>query len=112
LAKGGRTTLIKITLSNLPTYFLPLFPIPVGVANRIENIQWDFLWGGVGGKFKFHLVSWFKICILLSSGGFGVRNLILFNQAPLGKWLWCCAMEREAMWRLVVEAKYENMWGG
>jgi hypothetical protein len=33
LSKGGSVTLIKSTLSNLPTYFLSFFPIPVGVAN-------------------------------------------------------------------------------
>ena len=32
LSKGGRVTLIKSTLSNLPTYYLSLFPIPVSVA--------------------------------------------------------------------------------
>jgi hypothetical protein len=38
LSKGGRLTLIKSTLSNLPTYFLSLFPIPVGVAHRLEKL--------------------------------------------------------------------------
>ena len=38
LSKGGRVTLIKSTLSNLPTYFLSLFPIPASVANRIEKL--------------------------------------------------------------------------
>jgi hypothetical protein len=33
LSKGGRVTLIKSTLSNLPTYFLSLFPIPTSVTN-------------------------------------------------------------------------------
>lgn len=42
LSNGGRTTLIKNALSNLPTYFLSLFPPPVGVANRIEKLQCDF----------------------------------------------------------------------
>jgi hypothetical protein len=46
LSKGGRITLIKITLSNLRTYLLSLFPIPAYVAKRIEKIQLDFLWGG------------------------------------------------------------------
>ena len=35
LSKGGRVTLIKSTLSNLPTYFLSLFPILASMANRI-----------------------------------------------------------------------------
>jgi len=43
--------------------------------------------------------------------GLGVRNLIQFNQAFLGKWLWCFAMGREALLRLVAEAKY-GMCGG
>ena len=42
LSKGGRLTLIKSTLSNLPNY-LSLFPIPVSVANKLEKIQRDFL---------------------------------------------------------------------
>jgi hypothetical protein len=46
LSKGGRVTLIKSTLSNLSMYILSLFPIPAIVANCIEKLQRDFLWGG------------------------------------------------------------------
>ena len=38
LSMGGRVTLIKSTLSNLPTYFLSLFPIPASMANRIVGL--------------------------------------------------------------------------
>jgi hypothetical protein len=65
--KGGRITLIRSTFSNMNTYFLSLFPIPIGVANCIEKIQWNFLWDEVGDEFEFHLVSWSKICNLISS---------------------------------------------
>ena len=37
LSKGGRITLIKSTLSSLPTYFLSLFPIPTSVVHRLEK---------------------------------------------------------------------------
>ena len=52
LSKGGKVTLIKSTLSNLPTYFLSLFPIPSEVAKQLEKLQRDFLWSGLGSEFK------------------------------------------------------------
>jgi hypothetical protein len=96
LSKGGRVTLIKSTLSNLPTYFLSLLPIPSSVASRIEKLYRDFLWGGIGEEFKFHLVNWSKVCSPISSGGLGIRNLRFFNKALLGKWPWRYVHEREA----------------
>jgi len=83
LSKGGRVTLIKSTLSNLPTYFLSLFPIPSSVASRIEKLHRDFLWGGIGEEFKYHLINWSKVCFPVSDGGLGIRNLRTFNKALL-----------------------------
>jgi hypothetical protein len=57
LSKGGRVTLIKSTIVNVPTYFLSMFPILGSVATRLEKLQQDFLWDGMGEEFKFHLVS-------------------------------------------------------
>ena len=51
LSKCGRLTLLKSTLSSLPTYFLSLFTIPTHVANKIERLQRDFLWGGFQDTF-------------------------------------------------------------
>jgi hypothetical protein len=45
LFKGGRLTLIKSTLFNIPTYYLSLFQIPVRVAKRIEKNTKRFLVG-------------------------------------------------------------------
>jgi len=111
LSKGARVTLIKSTLSNLPTHFLSLFSIPIRVANRFEKLQRDFLWGGIGKEFKYHLVRWDKVCSPISEGGLGIRNLRTFNRALLGKWLWRYGSERDAWWR-VVDSKYGNLRGG
>jgi hypothetical protein len=98
--------LIKSTLSSLPTYFLSLFAVPSSVAHRIEKLQRDFLWGGIGDEFKYHLVNWRIICAPIQQGGLGLRQIIPFNQALLGKWLWRFANERNAYWRHVIACKY------
>jgi len=36
---------------------MPLFLLPASVANRIEKLQRDFLWGGLGDEFKFYIVG-------------------------------------------------------
>jgi hypothetical protein len=106
LSKGSRVTLIKSTLTNLPTYYLSLFPLSASVANHMEKIQCDFLWVGLGEEFKHHLASWSKVCSLISEGGLGIKNLMVFNHALLGKLLWGYGLEREAWWRIVVDSKY------
>jgi len=32
------------------------------VGARSEKLQRDFLWGSIGDEFKYHLVSWSKVC--------------------------------------------------
>jgi hypothetical protein len=44
-----------------------------------------FLWGDIWDEVKFHLVNWRRICTPIKLGGLGVRNLIQFNRALLGK---------------------------
>ena len=87
LSKGIRVTLIKSTISNLPTYFMSLLLLLVSVANRIEKLYCNFLWGRLGKEIKYHLVSWPKVCLSISKGGLRIQNLLGFNRALLGKWI-------------------------
>ena len=74
LSKGGRLTLLKSTLSSLPTYYLLLFTIPKHVAARIEMLQRNFLWGGLGDGFTHHLVGWSTVYSPCSSGWSGSKK--------------------------------------
>ena len=85
LSKGGKLTLIRSTLSSIPTYFMSLHIMPTSMANKIERLQRDFLWGCDGEVKRYHLVAWESICRPIESGGLGVRRLITFNRALLGK---------------------------
>ena len=112
LSKGRRLTLLKSTLSSLPTYYLSLFMIPKHVAARIEKLQQNFLWGGLGDGFKHHLVGWDTVCSPLAHGGLGVRKVEVFNKALLGKWLWKFGREETHLWRRVIAAKHGLDCGG
>ena len=112
LSNGGRLTLLKSTLSSLPTYFLFLFTIPKAVATKLERIQRNFLWGSSVECFKYPLVGWKKVCLPREMGGLGIRKLVPFNQALLGKWLWRCSHETSHLWHRVIAMKYGEGKGG
>ncbi|RVW17151.1 Serine protease SPPA, chloroplastic [Vitis vinifera] len=112
ISKGGRITLIRSTLSNLPIYFMSIFQIPRAVRIRLEKIQRDFLWGGGALEQKPHLVRWSIVCDDKGKGGLGVKSLGLFNKALLGKWAWRFANEKTALWNQVIRRKYGEEKGG
>ena len=112
ISKGGRITVIRSTLSNLPIYFMSIFQIPRAVRIRLEKIQRDFLWGGGALEQKPHLVRWSIVCDDKGKGGLGVKSLGLFNKALLGKWAWRFANEKTALWNQVIRRKYGEEKGG
>ena len=107
-----RSTLLKSTLSSLPTYFLSLFTIPQAVATRIERIQRNFLWRASEDVFKYPLVAWDKVCLPIESGDLGIRRIGLFNKALLRKWLWHFGNESNRLWCQIIAAKYGEGRGG
>jgi hypothetical protein len=70
------------------------------------------LWDSPGRDHKLHLVNWKTVCSPIARGGLGFRNLILFNNALLGKWLWRFGNEQDSLWRQVIVSKYGIQRGG
>ena len=52
------------------------------------------------------------MCEDKSKGGLGVKSLGSFNKALLGKWAWCFANEKKALWNQVIRRKYGEERGG
>ncbi|RVX14047.1 putative ribonuclease H protein [Vitis vinifera] len=102
LSFGGRITLIQSCLTHMPCYFLSLFKIPASVAAKIERLQRDFSWSGVGEGKKDHLVSWDVVCNLKAKEGLGFGKISIRNLALLGKWLWRYPREGSALWHQAI----------
>ncbi|GJX02447.1 putative RNA-directed DNA polymerase [Tanacetum coccineum] len=98
LSFGGRLTLIKAVMSNLPTYYFSIYKAPNSVINRLEQIRRKFFWhGGVEEK-KVSWVAWSKVAAPVKSGGLGIGSLKAFNLSNLSKWLWRWHTDKEALW--------------
>ncbi|RVW17454.1 Transposon TX1 uncharacterized 149 kDa protein [Vitis vinifera] len=112
LSKGGRATLIRSTLSNLPIYLMSLLCLPSSVRRRIEKTQRDFFWGGGNLEREPHLVRWELVCLSKKKGGLGVKCLSILNKALLAEWNWRFANEKEVLWNQVIGGKYGEDRGG
>jgi len=88
LSIGGILCLIKYVLSNLPIYFLSLFPMPAVVTTWIEKKFISFLWSGKEEGKKLYNVNWSTISLPKSAGGIGIWSLRNKNKALLFKWLY------------------------
>lgn len=98
--------MIKCTLNNLPICYLSLLTIPVSIANKLEAIQCTFLWGDLEDKRKYCLVAWSDVIKPVECGGLGIRSLVELNKTLQGKWLCRFLLEKDALWRRAIAAKF------
>lgn len=106
LSKGGKLSLMKSTLANLPIYYLSILTISASIAAKLENIQCRFLWGDEEGFRKYHLVRWEDVKKPIRDRGLGLRSIRLMKSALQGKWLWRFLIEEDKLWKRVVKARW------
>ena len=106
LSLGGRITLIKSSLANLPLYYMSIFPIPKGIVEKIIKIQRNFLWSGSESRERMPLVSWSLLSMPKSLGGLSIGNLLHRNVALLFKWMWRYFNNPDSLWRKIIQSKY------
>lgn len=85
LSFGGRLTLIKSVLGNLPTYYLSIFRPLVGVIESLEKTRRRFLWGGNEEKSKINWVFWENVIAPKELGGLRVGSIRALNMGLIIK---------------------------
>lgn len=102
LSFGGRVTLAKAVLGNLPIFYLSVFAAPLGIIEALERIRRKFIWGGPENESKINWVAWDKILAPKEVGGLGLGSIKAMNLALLTKWKWKFFTERDLLWVKII----------
>ncbi|KAA3483070.1 reverse transcriptase [Gossypium australe] len=106
LSYGGKEIMIKAVLQSIPTYAMSIFLAPRGVLKEIQKKISRSWWSGKDrGKF-WSVLSWKTLCHPKGMGGIGLRNMILFNIALIGRQVWRLINNKKSLCFKVLSSKY------
>ncbi|GKC25373.1 putative RNA-directed DNA polymerase, eukaryota, reverse transcriptase zinc-binding domain protein [Tanacetum coccineum] len=103
LSVGGRLTLLKSVVSNLPTFYMSLYLMPVTVQKQLESMRNRFFLGGDLGEKKVSWVKWNTCLASKAMGGLGIGSIYALNVALLFKWIWRFRCSPNDLWVKVVK---------
>jgi hypothetical protein len=84
---------------------MPLSVIPTSMLNKIRILIFNYLWSGCSEKQHLHLCSWEIFAKPKLLGGWGLRNIFIFNRALTTNSLWRALM-KDGIWHKVIKEKY------
>jgi hypothetical protein len=105
LSLGGRYILVKAVLEGLAVYWMTLERIPNKIIVILRRLACNFLWNDRIDKHRFHLCKWQSLFSPRKAGGWGLKNLSIFNSALLACSFWRGVTLR-SIWQKVIFAKY------
>jgi len=105
LSLAGIYILVKFVMEGQTVYWMSMEALPRSILTKIRKLIFNFLWNGHQDKQRFHLCSWEVISRPKKNGGWGIRNLNLFNLALNSVTLWR-VLTKESIWHNVVRDKY------
>nr|GEU34392.1 RNA-directed DNA polymerase, eukaryota, reverse transcriptase zinc-binding domain protein [Tanacetum cinerariifolium] len=103
LCVGGRLSLIKAVLGNLPTYYMSLYKMHVAVYNKLESMQNQFFIGGDQGAKKMAWMRWNSCMDSKQKGGPGIGSIHALNVGLLFKWLWRFLSQSSDLWISIIK---------
>ncbi|KAF5444911.1 hypothetical protein F2P56_034003 [Juglans regia] len=106
LSQGGREVLIKAVALSLPTYSMSCFLLPISLCSEFESMMVKFWWSQKKDEKRIHWMSWRKMCEQKGKGGFGFKDLHVFNLSLLAKQGWRIMQETDSLIHKVSKAKY------
>ncbi|GKA71395.1 RNA-directed DNA polymerase, eukaryota, partial [Tanacetum coccineum] len=106
LSVGGRLSLIKSVLGNLPTYYMSLYLMPSSIQKKLEMMRNKFFIGGEEGERKITWVKWEKCLSSRELGGLGIGSIHALNLGLIFKWIWRFLSHKNDLWARVISNIY------
>lgn len=106
LSPAGKLVKLQSVLRPIPSYSMLCFKLPILLCKRIQSALTHFWWDDKDGKRKMAWISWEKLTLPKSDGGFGVRDIQAFNVAFLAKISWRLLENPEGLLGRTLLSKY------
>ncbi|XP_021848076.2 uncharacterized protein [Spinacia oleracea] len=103
---AGRTQLVNSVLMSICVYWAQIFIFPKAVLKKINAICRSYLWHGNFDDCRPGAVAWDQLCWPKKQGGLGFKNLLLWNQAVVGKLAWAIAHKKDNLWVKWIHSLY------
>lgn len=97
---------VKAILQSLPTYMFSVFLLPRGIIDSMVAKIHNFWWENKNKRRGWAMLKWESVCTLKGMGGFGIKDLRMFNVALLGRQVWRFINNKETLCYKVFSAKY------
>jgi len=99
LSQAGKSTLIKIVVSTLPSYAMSSFLFPDDLCKKLDRAFKNFLWGFPKDKTRnLSLKSWNSMCLPKDQGGLGFRLIKDVNLSLISKLGWKLLSNHNSLW--------------
>jgi hypothetical protein len=113
MSRAGKEVFLKSAIQAIPTFIMSCFQIPVSNCDKMGSFIANEWWGVEDGKKKLHWRSCDWLSTLMALGGMGFRDIVLFNQAMLGRQAWRILTELTSLCARVLKGRYfpfSNFW--
>ena len=106
LSMAGQATLIKASITSIPTYAMQTTLLPQKICHHIDKLSCNFLWGGSKHHRSCHTVKWATVTLPKEAGGLGIPSIRHRNHAILMNQAWRLFSNPTSLWAQVFQAKY------